>query len=150
MGTLNYSTTVPMARTVGEIQDILARAGADAVGTRYENRRPVGVSFMLNTAAGVASFTLPVNVDAVHKLLVQQHAAGQLGKQASKAVLTSREHAERVAWRVAKDWLVAQLALVEAGMATLDQVMLPYLTTGEGRTLYDDYRVKALRAVDRG
>lgn len=108
MGTLNYSTTVPMARTVGEIQDILARAGADAVGTRYENRRPAGVSFMLNTAAGVASFTLPVNVDAVHKLLVQQHAAGQLGRQVSKAVLTSREHAERVAWRVAKDWLVAQ------------------------------------------
>lgn len=53
--TLNYSTTVPVARTVGEIQDILARAGADAVGTRYENRRPVGVSFMLDTPAGVVA-----------------------------------------------------------------------------------------------
>ena len=148
--TLNYSTTVPVARTVGEVQDILARAGADAVGTRYENRRPVGVSFMLNTPAGVASFALPVNVDAVHKLLVAQWNAGRIRSgRINKTTAYSQEHAERVAWRVAKDWLVAQLALIEAGMASLDQVMLPYMITGEGRTLYDDYRVKALKSVER-
>lgn len=148
MATLNYSTTVPTARTVGEVQSILANAGADAVGVRYRNREPVGVSFILNTLAGVRSFALPINVDAVHKILVKQQAAGELPRigNISKTMMTSRPHAERVAWRVAKDWLEAQLAIIEAGMASLDQVMLPYLVIEGDQTLYDQYKVRELGA----
>lgn len=50
------------------------------------------------------------------------------------------EQAERVAWRVAREWLLAQLAIIEAQMATLDQVMLPYLQVDGQKTLYAAYR----------
>jgi hypothetical protein len=144
VGTLNYSTTVPASRTMAEVQDILVRAGADAVATRYVDHQPVGVTFMLATPAGTQSFALPVNVDAVHKILVEQSKAGQLGRKIPKKVVTSREHATRVAWRVAKDWLLAQLAIIEAGMVNLDQVMLPYLLVEGSTTLYDQYQARAL------
>ncbi|MGH4019999.1 MAG: hypothetical protein ACRDT0_12350 [Pseudonocardiaceae bacterium] len=53
MPTLNYTTTVPVARTVGEVQDMLARHGASAVAVRYVDRQPVGVSFQLATPHGL-------------------------------------------------------------------------------------------------
>ena len=50
-----------------------------------------------------------------------------------------RAQAERVAWRVLKDWLEAQLALIEAGVADMAEVMLPYLHVAPGVTLYRAY-----------
>lgn len=40
------------------------------------------------------------------------------------------EQANRVAWRIAHDWLRAQLAIIDAGMVTLPEVMFPYLIGG--------------------
>jgi hypothetical protein len=55
--------------------------------------------------------------------------------------LRYREHdqAERVAWRIVKDWIAAQLAIVETGMTSLDQVMFPYMLDNDGATLYELY-----------
>jgi hypothetical protein len=124
---LNYTTTVPVKRTVAEVQDMLGRAGAGTVATTYEDGKPSGVSFVLDTPAGRVGFVLPVRVDAVQHVLNGPGYAARYQK---------REHAERVAWRIAKDWLEAQLALVEAGMAELAEVMLPYQVTGSGQTVY--------------
>lgn len=54
--------------------------------------------------------------------------------------LGSREHAARVSWRVVKEWLEANLALIAAGMASPDETMLPYLHVAPERTLYQAYR----------
>jgi hypothetical protein len=139
MPTLNYTTTVATERTISEIQKLLVKHGADAILTRYEDQRPVGLSFRLTTPHGVRDFTLPVNDEAVHLLLIRQ------GVQAR---YRGREHAVKVAWRVLKDWLAAQLAIIEAEMATFDQVMLPYMQMGE-LTVYDAYveRETSLRAL---
>ena len=135
---LNYTTVVPVSRSAGACQAMLGEAGASAVAVTYANRKPVGLSFRLETAHGVRDFELPVNIEGVHHVLC--HAdypstvrPGVLGKY------LSREHAEQVAWRIAKDWLEAQLAIIAAGMVTLDEVMLPYLQV-EGGTLYQAYR----------
>jgi hypothetical protein len=60
------------------------------------------------------------------------------------------EHAERVAWRIVKDWLEAQLAIVATEMVTFDQVMLAYVRTSDGTTLYDLYRGGGLPALGAG
>jgi hypothetical protein len=133
---LNYTTAVPVARTTGEMQEILGKAGADAVAVMYQGGKPVGMSFSLDTPSGQRSFTLPVDVPAVQKLLTSQ-------KRGNKRVDDRPAQAERVAWRIVKDWLAAQLALIDAQMASLDEVMLPYLVTAPNRTLRDDWRDRA-------
>lgn len=35
---------------------------------------------------------------------------------------------------------MAQMAIIEAGMVSMDEVFLPYLTDGRGNTLYRLYR----------
>lgn len=146
---LNYTTTIKVDTTLGEVQRILARAGCSAVATNYDGGRAVGLSFTLRTPHGERAFSLPVNLDGVLKLL-------QDSPQVAKARKSGRhydtpDHAERVAWRVVKDWLEAQLALIDASMATLDQVMLPYLRVTPELTMWEAYReheAGALRALE--
>ena len=50
------------------------------------------------------------------------------------------DQAERTAWRNIRDWILAQMAFVESGNVQVDEVFLPYLTDGRGRTLYQVYQ----------
>jgi hypothetical protein len=143
---LNYSTTVPVARTVGQMQNELAQHGASAVVVQYDGGKATGLSFQIGGPHGPRAFTLPVDVVPVQKILDRQWSAGQV-----KRAQATPEHAERVAWRVAKDWLEAQLALVQTRMATLEQVMLPYMVVDPaGTTLYQRYVEHDLRALESG
>ena len=137
MAVLNYTTQIEVSKTIGEVQRMLAEHGANRIGIEYADKQPSAISFEITTETGTGVFTLPVNVAAMNKLLVQQARAGKL-KSVSRAVAESREHAARVAWRVIKDWLEAQLALIETRMVTFDQVMLPFMRLGE-LTVYEEF-----------
>lgn len=127
----NYTTSVPVSRTIAEITEQLVSHGANRVATDYNDAgEGIGLSFALTTPHGPRVFSVPVDVDAVHTFLM-----GKLGTT-TKA---NRAQAGRVAWRVVKDWLDAQLTLINAGMARLDQVMLPYVNVEPGKTLYAAY-----------
>ena len=147
-GFLNYTTTIAAEKTLGEVQAMLGRAGASAVATTYEGGRATGVNFQMSTPHGPATFALPVNVDGVQAALVKAQREGR-AKGLSKVSALSRDQAERVAWRVIKDWLEAQLALVAASMAQLDTVMLPYLLV-DGQTLADRYLERGALMLEVG
>lgn len=147
---LNYSSIIPVAQTAGECQAILAAAGAASVAVHYEDGQPTGLSFSLVTPHGRRDFTLPVNVAGMQGVLA---GAAREGLRVHKAgvKVDSREHAARVAWRVVKDWLEANLALIAARMATIDEVMLPYLVVNnDGRTLWQAYREREQAAIEAG
>jgi hypothetical protein len=138
---LNYTTKITAAQSVGECQALLARSGASAVAVEYDAGEPVGLSFRLDTPHGRRDFTLPVNIDGMHAVLRKADRDGMFAAMHVRAGhFTSEQHAANVAWRVVKDWLEANLALIAAGMAGLDEVMLPYLHVAPERTLYQAYR----------
>lgn len=138
---LNYTTKIPAAQTVGECQHILAQVGASAVAVLYQDKGPSGLEFRLDTPHGRRDFTLPVDVTAMQAVLQKAERAGEFASlRKAAASWTSREHAANVAWRVVKDWLEANLALIAAQMATLSEVMLPYLHVDDERTLWQAYR----------
>lgn len=134
---LNYTTTIPSSRTLAEIQDLLGQHGADAIGVTYVDRKPAGVQFAFHGNG----FKLPVDVDAMQAVLEKAERDGAFrASRKARGTYSSRDQAERVAWRVVKDWLEAQLALIAAHMAKLDEVMLPYLIVDDGRTLREQWR----------
>ena len=135
MPLLDYTTRVPAARTVGEIHDLLARAGARGVLTDYDGAgHPIGIGFVMDTNLGRLSYRLPANLAGVLAVLQRQHGAGKIDRR-----YATEEHATRVAWRILSDWLRAQVALLDAQLASLPQVMLPYLVERDGRTLYETW-----------
>jgi hypothetical protein len=147
---LNYTTNIPADRTIAECQRLLGTHGAASVALHYSEGRTDGMSFVLSTPHGDRAFRLPVDVPAMLRLLVAARESGKLRShgKGGVAALTTYEHAERVAWRVVKDWLEAQLALIDAQMATLTQVMLPYLQVDETRTLFEAYAERELAATE--
>jgi hypothetical protein len=132
MPILNYTTTVPASRTVSQMQEVLAKAGAATIAARYDEGKAIGLSFTLMTVYGWRDFTLPVDTDAVYRVMARDRSG-------VPPRLKTREQAERVAWRIAKDWLEAQLAIVESQMVSFDQVMLPYMHVDGTKTLYQAY-----------
>jgi hypothetical protein len=148
---LNYTTSIPVAQTAGECQAILAAAGAASVAVHYEDGQQSGMSFTLKTPHGIRAFTLPVDIDAMRRVLTKAERDGQFAAAKRRAgAYSSREHAARVAWRVVKDWLEATLALIAAQMTTIETVMLPYLHVDGDRTLWEAYRDREQAALEAG
>lgn len=133
MPTLNYTTKVAAGKTVGEVHQMLVKHGASAIITNYENQQPVGISFRLPTPHDVRDFSLPVHAENVQRVLAAQYRDGAI-----RSTYATEDQAARTAWRVLKDWLEAQLAIIEAELMSFDQVMLPYMQMGE-LTVYDAY-----------
>lgn len=50
-------------------------------------------------------------------------------------------------WRIIKDWLQAQLAIITIGMAKIEQVFLPYAQMKNGVTFYDTLRSSKFQAL---
>jgi hypothetical protein len=129
MPILNYTTTVAASRSIGQVQSLLVKGGARAIMSEYgDDGTATGISFAVETEFGQRAFTLPVNAEKVHAVLKRQRVQPRYA---------TMEHAERVAWRILKDWLEAQLAIIQTEMVTLDQVMLPYMQGKDGRSVYE-------------
>ena len=47
------------------------------------------------------------------------------------------KQAERVAWRILKDWIEAQMALLDIQMVKFEEVFMPYIVDKHGRTLFE-------------
>lgn len=138
MPLLNYTTSIAAHKTAGEVVSLLARGGAETVASFYEAGEPSGVAFTIKTEYGLKDFRLPANVQGVAAAIHKQQQAGKLPNSAQYKGI---EHARKVAWRILKDWIEAQLAIVEAGMATVDEVMLPYLlNANDNQTVYQIYQ----------
>jgi hypothetical protein len=59
----------------------------------------------------------------------------------------NQQQATRTAWRILKGWIEAQMAIIEAGLASLAEVFLPYALLKDGRTLFDHFRSDKTRLL---
>lgn len=129
MPLLNYTTKVPVYRSIQEIQKTLVKAGARSVMMDYDDEGAISaIAFKIVLNSNEISFLLPSRTDEV--LEVMRH-------DGTPRSLLTNEHAQRVAWRIIKDWVEAQMAIVATNMVTLPQVFLPYAVNRDGKTLYE-------------
>jgi len=128
MPILNYTTSVPAMRTIGQVQGKLAEHGAKAVMMNYEQGRVSSLAFQVDGPAGPLSIKLPVDLKATLRVMERD------GLQ--QRYLTE-DHAYRVSWRIVKDWLEAQMALLDTEMVKMEQIFLPYIITRDGNTVYE-------------
>ena len=124
----NYTTAVTALKSTREIQEILVTHGAKRILMDYdEDSVPTALSFIISTPFGEMPFKLPANIDRIQAVLTKQHIRANV----------TRDLATRVAWRILKDWVRAQMAILEANMVSIDQIFLPYMQSGDGKTLYE-------------
>ena len=126
-------TKVSPEKTAGEIQELLGRR-ARRVMNDYADGEVVGISFSIIFEGKEIFFRLPVR----WKNYLPVFEKAQRAKRVGRYKPIDQEQAKRTAWRVAKAWLEAQFALIDSGMAELQEIMLPYLIQGPDEpTLYE-------------
>lgn len=129
MPLLNYTTTIEAAKTVAEIQKILAKHGARSIRLDYDNDGQIeSMSFIIRYSNQEIPFRLPVDPDSVLRVLQRQYVPTRY---------RNRPQAIRVAWRIVKDWVEAQMAILETEMVRIEQIFLPYMVFEGGKTLYE-------------
>src|SRR5215467_13511953 len=128
MAILNYTTTVDPNKTVMQIQNILGARGAKKILIEYENGQVSSIKFSVMVHEQEVHYRLPSNAAGVLRAMQKQKVPFRY---------RNNEHARRVSWRILKDWVEAQMALIEAGQAEIGEVFLPYALHPSGVTLFE-------------
>ena len=132
MPILNYTTRISADRTVSEIMQELARAGSTGVTVQYGTTgRPQGVIFGLLIQDHEIAFRLPINIHGILSIMEND-------KDVPKR-LKNQAQAERVAWRIVKDWIKSQMAYIEAGQATMPELFFPHAINHNGQTFFEQF-----------
>jgi hypothetical protein len=131
MALLNYTTKIEVEKTISEIQRVLSKHGASAVMTQYDGEIVTAVAFQIPMGEEKISFRLPCDWRPVLQILENDRDVPNKLKDQTQAV--------RVAWRIIKDWVEAQMALVDTEMVTTAQVFLPYAVMKDQRTLSEHF-----------
>ena len=126
---LNYTTKIPAEQTAAEIMSILVNKGATEILTHYGPAgMATGLKWRMETANGPMGFTLPINTDAAFDLLTRDrvmktNAGGRM------------QQANRTVWRIIREWIPTQRALIGTEMVTVEEVFPSSMLTGR-QTLY--------------
>jgi hypothetical protein len=124
-----YSTTVDADKTATEIQQKLAECSARRVAMHYDSQgRPEAIEFLLMISGEPLPFRIEPDVGGMEKALNDDpDTPGRFDE----------EQARRVAWRIWKEWLNAILAFRDTHQASLDQLLLGFGVTQDGRTVHE-------------
>lgn len=128
MALKNYTTKVPVNRTIQEIQEMLQKGGATGIFMEYEKGtgRIDALTFRMDFNGQPAGFKLPIKWKQAQKVLQNEGN--------NKA--WDDDYCYRVAWRIVRNWLEQQMALIEIQMVDMQEIFLPYAVQKSGKTLY--------------
>jgi hypothetical protein len=142
MAILNYTTSIKCEKTLMEIQQCLVKHGATKIVTDYNNQIPIAVTFCLTINDKLIAYSLPANYKGVLNSMKKDHKVPRK--------LVTDEQALRVSWRIIKDWVEAQCAIVDAQLADVAEVFLPYAVAKSGKTLYNEIKDGGMKMLMEG
>jgi hypothetical protein len=124
-----YTTVVDAEKTAREMQKILAQSNAHRVAMDYNTEgKPTAIQFVLQLGGRPLPFRIEPDVAGMEKALNEdENTPGEF----------DIEQARRVAWRIWKEWLNSVLAFRKTRQAHLDQLLLGFGVTPDGRTVHE-------------
>lgn len=118
----------PVNNMLNEIQKSLIRVGAIGMNYSFDGTgKIVGLSFGLKIKDNPIGFMLPIQIDKVKAIL----------KKDQNKRWDDDDYVYRVAWACMRDWVVAQMTMLESEMVDPLQVFLPYAQNKNGKTVYE-------------
>lgn len=141
MAILNYTTQVDAFKTVTEIMQLLAKFGASDIHIKNDNDgNPIALSFSFMVENNMVVFKLPCNYLGVFEVM----------KNDSKVInkYKTKGQALRVSWRILKDWVQAQIAIIQSKLATMQEVFLPYAVLPNGDTFFEHVSKTGFKSIN--
>jgi hypothetical protein len=122
MSIKNYTSSVPVERSVMLIEHQLSRAGAQTISKWYdENKDLSGISFQIVANAQSFIFRLPAKWKACEKVFLRE-----IRRPTPEKNKRAKEQAQRTAWKILYEWVLIQTSMIELEQAEVIEVFLPY------------------------
>lgn len=139
MAIRNYTTQIDVNKTLMEIETILVKFGAKGILKEYQGSKINSLMFFLVKDNQKIPFKIPMSIEKSRTVIVKAVNEGKLPRKYLQEPLRS-DQAERVCWRIIKDWIDSQLSLLELNFAEATEILLPYAYDyGEQKTLYQKF-----------
>lgn len=134
----NYTSQVPVSRSVLYIEEMLVKNGARNILKEYDPAGRIdGICFLIPMNGRDVPFRLPAQIANCERVLMStlsRRARPETRKEIPK-------QAERTAWKILSDWVEAQMAMIELAQVEVMEVFMPYLyDPGTRQTFYQANR----------
>ena len=137
MAIKNYTSSVAVINSIGNIEHRLAKAGVTHIGKLYskdKSGRPIGMLFQIEINGYPRTFRLPAKVDKIFEYLKLQRKRQPTTAQ----IETIKQQACRTAWKILSDWIDLQVSMIELEQAEAGEVFFPYLYDGNvDKTIFE-------------
>jgi hypothetical protein len=108
--------------------------------TEYDEEEgyATAISFKMKINGQDVGFRLPCDWKPVYEAMYKdKRSYSSYDSRFASQQSQRRAQAVRTAWRIVKDWIEAQLAIIETRMVKTEQVFLPYAIMRDNKTLYE-------------
>jgi hypothetical protein len=144
MNLKNYTSEIPVERTISYIEAYLASCGVSGISKQFENKIPVAIFFHINLGAKNFTIRLPARVAEVQDWLWRQYCSGV--SKPRKVKEDFAEQAGRTAWRIQHDWVQVQMSLIRLKQADFVEVFMGFIWDGE-QSYYERLQASGLKAL---
>lgn len=121
--------------TFDKIQSVLASHGANKIMYDYApDGTLAAITFGMTVGGKQIGFRLPALVENVFNILYPNNKE----YRNQRYVKGWKEQAYKTAWANIRDWIDAQMALIDTEQVKMEQVFLPYMLDSRGQTLYEN------------
>ncbi len=139
----NYTSTVPVSRSMAFIESKLVQNGAKAILRTYDkDRRVEAMCFSLEIDGRPVRFKLPARVSNCEAVL----RANLSARARPETIKKIPDQAMRTAWKIVSDWVEAQMAMIELAQIEVMEVFMPYVFNGK-YTYYELIKEKGFKAL---
>lgn len=142
----NYTSKVPVSKTLSDIEDELVSIGAKRIIKEYNDQHKVeSIVFAYQHNGSLVNFLLPAKVDSTY-----QHLIDKKKKVTPSQSKTIYAQAERTAWKNIYDWVRAQVVLIKLNQVEFMQVFLNFAYDYQtNKTFYDTLKEGGLKSLPK-
>lgn len=122
MNVKNYTSSVPVIRSINHIEDKLIAVGATHIAKSYKEGKPDGILFQIEKNNKPISFKLPAKLDQVKEHFLKRYSKKRLTKTQYENITLQ---AERTAWKILSDLVDIRISYVMIEGADFVEMFLP-------------------------
>lgn len=126
MNLKNYTSTVPVERSIMLIEKLLIDAGAININKAVDptSREVSGIVFQINVENKPIVFKLPSKVEQCFKMMWKNVSPRSAHRESVKQ--NTMDQAKRTAWKLLYDWVSRQVSMIQIQQVELMEVFMPY------------------------
>jgi len=129
----NYTSQVPVSRSVQRIEDCLIKFGAKNILKIIDNGKITGLAFVVSINGKDFPFKLPARIDKIVK-----HFQEKSKSMTASAATRAFEQAERTAWRLLHELIEIQMSLIHLEQTEIMEIFMPYIfDSTKNETLFE-------------